>query len=87
MKIIIKESLLDKIDAKWIYFLLKSKTEKTAIYSVLSKEGDFLLGEIKWFSRWRKYAFFPTKDTVYESKCLTDIAVFLDDLMQKRKKV
>ena len=36
------------------------------------------LGEIRFFPRWRKFSFFPLKDTLYESTCLRDIAAFCD---------
>ena len=32
---------------------------KTKRFEVISKLHDVLLGEIKWFGRWRQYAFFP----------------------------
>lgn len=90
MKIIIAENLVNtfeqRVDGTWIYFLLTSKSEKTARYNVVAKEGEIILGEIKWFGRWRKYALFPNENTVFESKCLNDIFNFLNYLMQKRKK-
>ena len=54
---------------------------KTNAYEVWSKGaedelGD-LLGEIRWFGRWRKYSFFPKGDTIYEEVCLQEITDFL----------
>lgn len=52
-----------------------TKSGKTHKWNV--KNGETDLGEIKWFSRWRKYAFFPVASTVYEETCLSEIASFL----------
>lgn len=57
----------------------------TKKFNVHANEGMYYLGEIKWRSGWRRYAFFPSKDTLYESQCLRDIADFLDKLMRSRK--
>ena len=89
MKIILNENILkfeQKIEKTWIFFLLISQTEKTAIYNVIAKEGDLMLGEIKWFAQWRKYVFLPSNQTIFESKCLNDIVDFLNQLMQNRNK-
>lgn len=71
---------------KWIYidFLCKSKSGKTNIYQVIS-EGIHL-GDIKWYAQWRKYAFFPEKNTLYEQDCLRDIANFLERKMKEYKR-
>lgn len=34
------------------------------------------LGEIKWWTAWRRYCFFPREDTVYDAIWLTEIAAF-----------
>ena len=59
-----------------IDFLSKSKSGKTNIYHVVVEGG--LLGIIKWYAHWRRYAFFPEPDTLYEESCLKDIAKFLE---------
>ncbi len=65
----------------WVYidFLCNSKSGKTKIYQVISIYGSFL-GDIKWWCSWRKYAFFPAPDTLYEQDCLRDITKFLEEL-------
>ena len=50
----------------------------TNIYDVLTKD-NVKLGEIRWFSRWRKYCFFPWTDTIYEETCLRDISQFIEE--------
>ena len=55
----------------------KKKGAKTEIYNV-SKDGN-VIGQIKWSSRMRGYAFLPTTDSSDEIK------EFIKDLMAKRK--
>lgn len=73
------------INATWIFFVKTGDTGKTYIYEVFSKEGGMILGEVKWFSNWRKYAFFPKANCLFEEKCLQDIIDFLKKLMLERK--
>ena len=71
---------------KWLTFTeFRFPNKKTQIWHVASIKGIFL-GEIKWFSRWRCYAFFPQKETIFNSVCLNDIRNFIDNLMKDRKK-
>lgn len=36
------------------------------------------LGEVRWFSHWRCYAFFPSPACIFEKTCLRDIAEFCE---------
>lgn len=58
----------------------ETKTRKIAVCSI--KGG--LLGDIKWFGRWRQYAFFPSHDTVWNPDCLKDICDVIDLLKKER---
>jgi hypothetical protein len=55
----------------------KKKGAKTDTYNV-SKDGH-VIGQIKWYSRMRGYAFLPTPD------CNDEIKEFIKDLMKKRR--
>jgi hypothetical protein len=55
------------------------KGAKTEIYNVV--KGSNVIGQIKWSSRMRGYAFLPEKD--HE----TEIKDFIKDLMAQRKKL
>lgn len=46
----------------------------TTVWDIRTSDGAFMLGQVKWFSRWRKYAFFPEAGTLYEERCMRDIA-------------
>ena len=64
---------------RWISFHLIFDTGKTKTWDVMTKEEHAILGEIRWFGRWRGYAFFPLTDTVFEKTCLRDIANFIEE--------
>ena len=74
--------------SKWIEFKDwgDSDSGKTRIWGVVSKDTPPVkLGEIKWFSRWRKYAFFPCTDTVFEEECLRDISFFVEQVTREHR--
>ncbi len=55
----------------------KKKGAKTDTYDV--SKGGIIIGQVKWSSRMRGYAFLPTSD------CDSDIKEFVKDLMRKRR--
>lgn len=61
----------------WIFFGYrgKSKTKKTSIWRVLDRDS-VVLGEIRWYAQWRRYALFPEPGTVWEQNCLETAANF-----------
>jgi hypothetical protein len=70
--------------AKWIKFepFLHVEGRKTVIWRVISTSDiGVLLGDIRWYGRWRRYCFFPNNDLalVFEQDCLRDIAQFCED--------
>lgn len=59
---------------------------KTNIYSIINKmDSSVHLGYIKWFGPWRKYCFYPTSGTVWDTKCLAGVVFFINELMAARK--
>lgn len=54
-----------------------SDTGKTKVWNVIGSDQN-VAGQIKWFGRWRGYAFFPTSDTVFEQRCMRTIADFIE---------
>lgn len=72
--------------AKWIEFVEckpfpfpVGKPKITKIWHVQTKGiNPNILGEIKWYSGWRKYCFFPDEGSLYEQECLRDIAEFCE---------
>ena len=58
----------------YLYFqVARSAKAKTYHVYVYSKNSEILLGTVKWFGRWRQYAFFPEQETVFNTNCLEDI--------------
>lgn len=75
--------------AKWVTFAgpLPSESGKTLIWEVRQRDPKApdremrevpALGHVGWYGRWRRYAFQPEPNTVYEPTCLRDIAAFCD---------
>ena len=73
--------------ATYINIRFFDDTDKTKVWEVTTKDDSATLGYIKWFGRWRCYAFFPEKNTVYERQCLRDITEFIEEEMRKRKRL
>ena len=66
---------------KWIRIAQQPRdgTKKTSVYDVRTADEIQHLGEIRFYPRWRKYAFYPRPDTLYEQDCLRDIAQFCEE--------
>ena len=58
---------------------------KTLTTLVLSRKSGNCLGEIRWYSAWRQYAFFPYHETLFNHECLGYIQNYLLGLMAARK--
>ncbi len=57
--------------------------QKTERWDVEATDGG-VLGEIKWFSRWRRYCFFPQPETVFEQVCMREIGEFIEERTRDR---
>ena len=71
---------------KWIFFELLEKGEKTNKWYVIARRNEAVLGEIKWFGRWRQYCFFPVIGSVFNNGCMESICEFIKEEMEKRKR-
>ena len=72
--------------SRYLGFRFAGQKQKTQIWHVYSKNHGSFLGYIKWFGRWRQYAFFPAAETVWNPECLGDIGVFIKKLMDDWRK-
>jgi hypothetical protein len=72
---------------KYITFIPVPVTthHKTKRWDVVNHETHCKIGGIGWFSRFRKYSFFPETKTVYEETCLRQISFFLETQMARYK--
>ena len=72
--------------SRYLEFSIAEQKPKTKIICVESKTRGDVLGEIKWFGKWRQYAFFPEPGTVFNIECLNDIVNKIKELMDERRK-
>ena len=63
---------------EWLSFDEQSSKGKTKIWEVIAMVSCTCLGEIRWCCGWRKYAFYPYSNTLYEQDCLRKIAGFVE---------
>ena len=73
-------------ESKWIYFEVFHKGEKTYKWFVIARKDDSVLGEIRWFGRWRQYAFFPIIGSAFNPDCMDHISEFIRSEMEARKR-
>ena len=68
------------VTGKWVRFPVvgPSASGRTTMWSVETVEGGVVLGYVKWYGPWRCYAFYPEAATLYERRCLRDIADFCE---------
>lgn len=59
---------------------------KTEVWTVSAERDGSLLGRIKWFGRWRQYAFFPEQGTVFNPDCMDSINGVIRSLMRRRQR-
>jgi hypothetical protein len=69
----------------YLAFELIEHKSKTDIYLVKNNLNNSVLGKISWYISFRKYCFFPSFNTVFDSNCLEDIINFMGKLMNERK--
>ena len=61
------------------------KNRKTKTFRVVNKETNFVVGTVSWYPAFRQYSFYPSENTVFEQKCLSDISTYLKLLMDEHK--
>lgn len=57
-----------------------SASGKTRVVSVISVMHGDKLGEIRWFGRWRQYAFYPAPGSIWNPDCLNVIIAKIREL-------
>lgn len=72
----------------WISFKLNDRRSdrKTDTWEVWSLDEASHVGQVRWYSPWRKYCFFPSHETVFEQDCLRFIAEFVEKETVKHRK-
>lgn len=62
-----------------------SSSGKTHKWYVCSNGTTHSLGEVSWFSSWRRYVFTPGPNTLFDCNCLNEIIQFISARMEERK--
>jgi hypothetical protein len=72
----------------WISFKINERQlkAKTDTWEVWSLDEASHIGQVRWYSPWRKYSFFPASETVWEQDCLRNIAEFIEAETSKHRK-
>ena len=70
-----------------VFELQPNENRKTDRYNVLNTEGQSL-GRICWYTNWRRYVFQAMSNQIllFDSLCLEELKLFLDKIMDERKK-
>lgn len=63
-----------------------ARPSKTAIWEIRPAHQPHSLGEVRWRSAWRRYAFWPAAGCVFEADCLRSIAQFCEDETALRRR-
>ena len=68
------------VETTHLFFIPGPTNQKALCWWIVNKHDDIELGSIEWTGKehWRRYAFFPRPDTMYEEVCLRDIAAFCE---------
>jgi len=69
---------------QFIHFVEIAKKTKTLVWSCRNNKNDEQLGEVRWYTPWRKYCYFPTVVAAYSAGCLSDIHSFIEALQKER---
>lgn len=63
----------------------RPKRYVTKVWNVVSKSSGVTLGQVRWYSAWRRYCFFPQPETVWSPDCQRDVAAFCEAQTAARK--
>lgn len=70
-----------KTQYQYIHFVKVADKAKTSVWSCRNNKTGDELGEIRWYTGWRQYCYFPTVQAVYSAGCLKDIQDFMGGLL------
>lgn len=72
-------------ETEYLKFIVVPQRSKTKIIDIINIRHDEVIGEIKWFGRWRQYCFYPNDNTIWNKTCLDDVQEVIYILMNERK--
>ncbi len=68
----------------YLVFKEEYSAGKTKRFCINNLSGE-TIGVIKWHAPWRKYCFHTYPNTIFDTKCLSEIIDFINTEMNKRK--
>lgn len=81
-----EQQIINESKSTYLRFVITKKLPKTVVIVVKNKDYDSsYLGRIYWYSKWRCYVIEPETLTIFEKKCLRDIADLIDKLTANQK--
>ena len=54
-------------------------------FNVETSCAGLIIGEVRWYSIWNRYCFFPIQNAVLEPDSLAEIVDFINELTEKRR--
>jgi hypothetical protein len=71
----------------WITFRVAGRSDsgRTAVWRILPKGEQGGIGDVRWYAPWRRYCLMPFGNTVFEEKCLREIATFCEDRTKEHR--
>jgi hypothetical protein len=70
---------------KYLEFHIAGDTGKTKTIFIYNIRHSEVIGEIKWYSAWRQYCFYPNHSTIWNIDCLNAVNLVITELMNDRK--
>jgi len=79
--------------SRWIQFEEYPRSVRTKAWRVVGVRSGTKLGEIRWYSQWRRYCFFRdhidipfgSVGAVFDAECLRDLADFAEARTREHK--
>jgi hypothetical protein len=70
---------------KYIHFVqvYTPPERKTTIWNCCHTRSGVVLGQVRWYRRWRRYCYFPLVHAVYSAECLRDIDEFIGQVAKE----
>ena len=72
-------------ETQYLAFVETPTRGKTKVIAIVNRHHEQIIGEIRWFGRWRQYCFFPYNDTVWNTTCMDDVNSVIGELKNERK--
>lgn len=69
------------------FLRFESQSSESGLTQIVEVYNSHLtrLGQIRWFSPWRRYCFYPYPNSIYDAKCMGELISKIDELMSKRQ--